>query len=124
MLYYILLKKIINTFVMAPTMINMLLAHSVINNFNLSSLRFLGHGGSLILEDLLNRAMKRLKCQFDDKWGKVVIAVEVCKEGKSLSKENIIAFSRERLTTYKCPKFASFMESLPKSGSGKVLKKS
>ena len=59
----------------------------------------------------------------DEKWGEAVKAVIVSRNGKRLSGEEIIIFCKERLSGYKCPKSVDFVESLPKSGSGKILKK-
>jgi len=35
----------------------------------------------------------------------------------------LIEFCRTRLTHYKCPRSVEFYESLPKTGTGKILKK-
>ena len=42
---------------------------------------------------------------------------------RTFSKEEIIAYCRERLARYKVPKLVEFRESLPKSLVGKVLRK-
>lgn len=57
----------------------------------------------------------------DDKWGEVVKAV-VALEGEATAEE-IIAFARERLAAYKCPKTIDFAEELPRNPTGKILKK-
>lgn len=57
----------------------------------------------------------------DDKWGEVVKAV-VALEGEA-SAEEIIAFARERLAAYKCPKSIDFADELPRNPTGKILKK-
>ncbi|MBI3599582.1 MAG: long-chain-fatty-acid--CoA ligase [Nitrospinae bacterium] len=59
----------------------------------------------------------------DEKWGEAVKAVVVCRNGKTLSEDEVIRFCKERLSGYKCPKSVDFMDSLPKSGSSKILKK-
>lgn len=59
----------------------------------------------------------------DDKWGEVVKAFVVMKHGESSNDIEIIEFCRERLAHYKCPKSVDFIESLPKSGAGKILKR-
>ena len=59
----------------------------------------------------------------DDKWGESVKAVVVCKDGKTLKEKEIMSFCREKLAAYKCPKSVDFVDNLPKSGSGKALKK-
>ena len=57
----------------------------------------------------------------DDKWGEVVKAV-VQLEGEADEKE-LIAFCRERLASYKCPKSVDIREELPRNPTGKILKK-
>jgi acyl-CoA synthetase (AMP-forming)/AMP-acid ligase II len=59
----------------------------------------------------------------DPKWGEAVKAVVVLKPGHSVTEEELIAFCKERLTHYKCPKSVDFVDSLPKTGSGKIYKK-
>ena len=57
----------------------------------------------------------------DDKWGEVVKAVVVV-EGEA-SEADLIAFARERLAAYKCPKTVDITEELPRNPTGKILKK-
>ncbi|MGY4654010.1 long-chain-fatty-acid--CoA ligase [Mycobacterium sp. URHB0021] len=57
----------------------------------------------------------------DEKWGESVKAV-VALEGEATEKE-IIAFARERLAAYKCPKTVDVMDALPRNPAGKILKK-
>ncbi len=59
----------------------------------------------------------------DDKWGEAVKAAVVLKPGNSLTAETLLAFARERLGGYKCPKSVDFVESLPRNPSGKILKR-
>ena len=59
----------------------------------------------------------------DSRWGEVPKALVILKPGAQATEEELIAFSRSRLTHYKCPKTVFFVESLPKTGTGKVLKK-
>ena len=59
----------------------------------------------------------------DDYRGETVKAVIVLRaeaQGKT-SAEDIIAWSREHMAAYKVPKIVEFADSLPKSGSGKVM---
>jgi fatty-acyl-CoA synthase len=61
----------------------------------------------------------------NDKWGEMVFAIIVAAPGvdrKSLAKR-LLALCRERLATFKVPKSYVFIESLPRSSSGKVLKR-
>ena len=59
----------------------------------------------------------------DARWGEVPKALVVLKPGATVTGAELIEFSRACLTHYKCPKSVHFVESLPKTGTGKVLKK-
>jgi long-chain acyl-CoA synthetase len=60
----------------------------------------------------------------DPKWGELVMACVVLKPGATLSSDDLIAFCRQSLASYKLPRRVEFSETdLPKSTSGKVLKK-
>jgi len=60
----------------------------------------------------------------DPKWGEIVKAVVVLKPGITLTAEELIAYCRRSLANFKVPRSIQFSETeLPKSGSGKVLKR-
>ena len=59
----------------------------------------------------------------DDYWVERVQAVVVLKEGQQATAEEIIDFCKEHIAHYKAPKGVDFVESLPKSPQGKILKK-
>lgn len=59
----------------------------------------------------------------DEKWGEVPIALVVLKEGVQAGAMELIEHCRTRLAHYKCPRAVEFVESLPKTGTGKVLKR-
>jgi len=59
----------------------------------------------------------------DPKWGEVPKAVVVIKPGSKLGEVELIEFCRARLAHYKCPQSVEFCESLPKTATGKVLKR-
>ena len=60
----------------------------------------------------------------DPKWGEIVKAVVVLKPGKTLTEEELIAYCRRSLANFKVPRSIEFSETeLPKSGSGKILKR-
>lgn len=59
----------------------------------------------------------------DDKWGESVKAVVAFLPGASATEEELIAFTRERLSAYKCPKSIDIVEALPRNPSGKILKR-
>ncbi len=50
------------------------------------------------------------------------VAAVAMKEGESATEEEIIAFARERVARYKCPRRVTFMDDLPKTATGKILK--
>jgi len=58
----------------------------------------------------------------DERLGEEVVAVVVLDEGASDSEAEIIAYCRERLAAYKCPREVRFITELPKGPSGKILK--
>jgi fatty-acyl-CoA synthase len=59
----------------------------------------------------------------DEKWGEVPRAVVVAKPGSKMSEQELIEFCRARMAHYKCPRSVVFCESLPKTATGKVLKR-
>ena len=59
----------------------------------------------------------------DEKWGEAIKAVVELKQGRSVSAEELIAFCRQRLGGVKTPKSVDFIESLPKSPVGKVMRR-
>jgi len=60
----------------------------------------------------------------DPQWGEVVTACVVLKPGSTLTVEDLIAFCRKNLASYKIPRRVEFSSTeLAKSGSGKILKR-
>jgi fatty-acyl-CoA synthase len=59
----------------------------------------------------------------DAKWGEVPKALVVLKPGSQAREDELLEFCRSRLSHFKCPRSVEFLESLPKTGSGKVLKR-
>ncbi len=59
----------------------------------------------------------------DETWGEAVKAIVVAKAGTSPEPEGIIAWARERIAGYKCPKSVDFVDALPRNPSGKILRK-
>jgi len=57
----------------------------------------------------------------DAKWGEVPCAFVELREGARVTEAEIIAFCRERLAGFKCPKAVRF-EELPKTSTGKIQK--
>jgi acyl-CoA synthetase (AMP-forming)/AMP-acid ligase II len=59
----------------------------------------------------------------DDKWGEAVKACVVLKKDVSANAKQIIAFMRERIAHYKCPRSVDFLEAIPRNPTGKILKR-
>ena len=60
----------------------------------------------------------------DAQWGELVMACAVLKPGAILTADDLIAFCRKSLASYKLPRRVEFSETdLPKNSSGKILKK-
>jgi fatty-acyl-CoA synthase/long-chain acyl-CoA synthetase len=58
-----------------------------------------------------------------EQWGEQVHGTVVLAPGASLSEADVIAHARQHLAGYKCPRSVSFMDELPRTGSGKLLKR-
>jgi acyl-CoA synthetase (AMP-forming)/AMP-acid ligase II len=58
-----------------------------------------------------------------DEWGEVVHATVVRSPGSSLTAGEITAFARDHLASYKVPRSVDFTDELPRTGSGKILKR-
>ena len=59
----------------------------------------------------------------DEKWGEVGKACVVLKPGMTATEEELIAFMQQHLARYKVPKSVVFLDALPMSGMGKILKR-
>jgi acyl-CoA synthetase (AMP-forming)/AMP-acid ligase II len=59
----------------------------------------------------------------DEKWGEAVKAVIELNAGETVGADEIIALCKEKLGSVKAPKSVDFIEALPRSPVGKVLKK-
>jgi fatty-acyl-CoA synthase len=57
------------------------------------------------------------------KWGEVPKALVVRKPGVEVTEAELLDFCRSRLAHYKCPESVAFLESFPKTGTGKILKR-
>lgn len=80
---------------------------------------------SLEVEEVLYRHPKVLEAAVvarpDDKWGETPQAFVNPKPGADLSAEEVIAWCRDHLAHFKCPRHVTFGE-LPKNATGKVQK--
>jgi acyl-CoA synthetase (AMP-forming)/AMP-acid ligase II len=59
----------------------------------------------------------------DEQWGEAVKAVVELNAGQQVSADEIIALCKEKLGSVKAPKSVDFVDALPRSPVGKVLKK-
>ncbi len=59
----------------------------------------------------------------DNDWGEAVKAVLVLKQGKTSTPDEIVRYCREHLAGYKIPQSVDFVDDLPKTDTGKILKK-
>ena len=60
--------------------------------------------------------------QPDEKWGEVGLMIVARKPGQAVSEEELLQFCSGRLAKYKIPKRIEFVEALPYSPYGKVMK--
>jgi acyl-CoA synthetase (AMP-forming)/AMP-acid ligase II len=58
----------------------------------------------------------------DVEWGEEVKAIVVVKPGASTTEEDLTKFVKERLASFKSPKYYTFVDDLPRNYLGKVLK--
>jgi acyl-CoA synthetase (AMP-forming)/AMP-acid ligase II len=58
----------------------------------------------------------------DQKWGEAPAAIVVLKPGEKASEAEIIEFCRANLAHFKCPRSVSFVDSLPRTATGKIQK--
>jgi len=59
----------------------------------------------------------------DDYWGESVMAFVVLKEGMCATEDEIIDLCKKTIASYKKPRFVKFVQQLPKSPTGKILKR-
>lgn len=60
----------------------------------------------------------------DDRWGEAVVAAVVPRPGAHIDDADLIAHCKARLATFKAPKHVVFLDSLPRTGTGKIRKQS
>ncbi|MCX7271831.1 MAG: fatty-acid--CoA ligase, partial [Burkholderiales bacterium] len=57
-----------------------------------------------------------------ERWGESVHAVIVLKPGQTTDADAIMAHCKTLIAGYKCPRSVAFVDALPLSGAGKILK--
>src|SRR5581483_1063484 len=57
----------------------------------------------------------------DDKWGETPCAFVELRPGANASAEDLIAWCKQNLAIYKCPRYVVFAE-IPKTSTGKIQK--
>jgi long-chain acyl-CoA synthetase len=59
----------------------------------------------------------------DERWGEAVKAMVVRKPGTNVTADELIGFARERIAHFKAPRSIDFVETLPRTPTGKILKR-
>ncbi|HWY70473.1 MAG TPA: long-chain-fatty-acid--CoA ligase [Terriglobales bacterium] len=59
----------------------------------------------------------------DEKWGETPKALVVLKPQVKTTAQELLEFCASRMARYKCPRSVEFLEALPKTGTGKILKR-
>jgi O-succinylbenzoic acid--CoA ligase len=59
----------------------------------------------------------------DERWGRVPSAAVVLKPGFDATADDLIAFCRERLASFKTPRGIEFRQALPRNAAGKLLRR-
>lgn len=59
----------------------------------------------------------------DAEWGEAVVATVVLREGATVGPEDLLAHCAARIARYKLPKAIGFAQRLPRTDSGKLLRR-
>ena len=59
----------------------------------------------------------------DPQWGEAIKAVVALAPGRTITGEELIAFCKDNIASYKKPKSVDFVDELPKNNYGKILKR-
>ena len=59
----------------------------------------------------------------DERWGERVVAAVVLRPDRVADSDALIEWCRERIARYKAPKSITFLDALPRTGSGKIQKR-
>jgi fatty-acyl-CoA synthase len=81
---------------------------------------------SLEIEQVLYSHPDILECavigKLDPKWGEIPKAIVVLKPGATLKPEEIISYTRSRMTHFKAVREAVIIDAMPRGGTGKIMK--
>jgi acyl-CoA synthetase (AMP-forming)/AMP-acid ligase II len=58
----------------------------------------------------------------DEQWVEAVTAIVALKEGKTATAEELMQFCKERIASYKKPKYVHFVDRLPRDGTGQIAR--
>jgi fatty-acyl-CoA synthase len=58
----------------------------------------------------------------DPLWGEKVHAVVALKDGEDMTKDEVIGYCKSRIASFKKPKSVEFVQRIPRSSTGKLLK--
>ena len=79
------------------------------------------------VEDILYAHPKIDECAVigvaDPDWGQEPKAVIVLKKGEECSPDELMEFCRQKLSSFKRPRYVCFIDELPRTSTGKVLKR-
>ncbi|MGB2884035.1 MAG: fatty acid--CoA ligase family protein, partial [Dehalococcoidia bacterium] len=59
----------------------------------------------------------------DPDWGQEPKAIVVLKKGEAATPDEIMEFCRQRLSSFKRPRYVAFVDELPRTSTGKILKR-
>ena len=57
-----------------------------------------------------------------ERWGEAITAVVITKAGHALKEDDLLVRLRQHLSPYKCPKRIVFVDTMPKTATGKIQK--
>ena len=57
-----------------------------------------------------------------ERWGETVLALVVRRDGSDVEAQDLIGFTRERMSAFKCPTAVEFRDALPRTATGKIQK--
>ncbi|MGB9847478.1 MAG: class I adenylate-forming enzyme family protein, partial [Desulfotomaculales bacterium] len=58
----------------------------------------------------------------DPVWGEEIMAIVLLREGEKMEPQELQEYCRDKLARYKIPRYIHFVDEIPKTSSGKLLK--